>query len=50
MDFVDRSLASIDPVKPPSIQFSAFKLVEEVKGLDELTTKLQSVNEFAVKI
>lgn len=37
------------PVKPPSIESTPFKLVEEVKDLKELAAKLRSVNEFAVK-
>ena len=50
MDFVDKDLADIEHVKPPSIESTAFKLVEEVKDLKELAAKLRSVNEFAVKI
>ncbi|KAJ8441086.1 hypothetical protein Cgig2_000347 [Carnegiea gigantea] len=47
-DFVDRNVASLKPVKPPPLENTPFKLVEEVKDLKELATKLHSVNEFAV--
>ncbi|XVF52284.1 hypothetical protein PTKIN_Ptkin05aG0006800 [Pterospermum kingtungense] len=50
MDFVDKVIACVVPVKPSLIEFSAFKLVKEDKDLEDLTTKLQSVNEFAVHL
>ncbi|XP_022742692.1 protein RRP6-like 2 [Durio zibethinus] len=50
MDFVDKDMAGIEPVKPPSIESTPFKLVEEVKDLKELAAKLRSVNEFAVDL
>ncbi|XWS57890.1 hypothetical protein CRYUN_Cryun09bG0212100 [Craigia yunnanensis] len=50
MDFVDKDIADIEPVKPPSIESTPFKLVEEVKDLKELAAKLRSVNEFAVDL
>ena len=50
MDFVDKDIADTEPVKPPSIESTPFKLVEEVKDLKELAAKLRSVDEFAVKI
>lgn len=49
MNFVDTNLGDVVPVKPPSIESTPFKLVEEVKDLKELAAKLRSVNEFAVK-
>lgn len=49
MDFVDKVIEDAEPVKPPSIEQTPFKLVEEVKDLKELAAKLKSVNEFAVK-
>ena len=49
MDFVDKDIGNVDPVKPPSIESTPFKLVEEVKDLKEMAAKLRGVNEFAVK-
>lgn len=49
LDFVDTNLEDVVPVKPPSIESTPFKLVQEVKDLKELVAKLRSVNEFAVK-
>ncbi|KAK7336288.1 hypothetical protein VNO77_16824 [Canavalia gladiata] len=51
LGFVDKeNLENLVPVKPPSIECTPFKLVEEVKGLKELAAKLSSVNEFAVDL
>ncbi|KAK6243542.1 hypothetical protein QUC31_009951 [Theobroma cacao] len=50
MDFVDTDIANIEPINPPSIESTPFKLVEEVKDLKELVAKLRSVNEFAVDL
>ncbi|KAK7396130.1 hypothetical protein VNO78_16920 [Psophocarpus tetragonolobus] len=51
LDFVDKeNLENIVPVKPPAIEFTPFKLVEEVKGLKEVAAKLSTVNEFAVDL
>ncbi|GMI65046.1 RRP6-like 2 [Hibiscus trionum] len=50
MDFVDKDIADIEPVKPPSIESTTFKLVEEVKDLKDLAAKLRSVEEFAVDL
>ncbi|XP_021281829.1 protein RRP6-like 2 [Herrania umbratica] len=50
MDFVDKDIANIEPINPPSIESTPFKLVEEVKDLKELVAKLRSVNEFAVDL
>ncbi|KAK8620335.1 hypothetical protein V6N13_066814 [Hibiscus sabdariffa] len=47
MDFVDKDVADIEPIKPPSIEYTPFKLVEKVKDLKELAAKLRSVDEFA---
>ncbi|XP_055807561.1 protein RRP6-like 2 [Solanum dulcamara] len=40
----------IDPVKPPPLEITPFKLVEEVKDLKMLANKLRSVDEFAVDL
>lgn len=50
LDFIDRNVADIEPVKPPPIELTPFKLVEEVKDLKELAAKLRSVVEFAVDL
>ncbi|KAJ1393279.1 Ribonuclease H-like superfamily [Sesbania bispinosa] len=50
LDFVDKDLGDVVPEKPPSIESTPFKLVEEVKDLKELAAKLRSVNEFAVDL
>lgn len=47
-EFVDKKIIDIVPAKPPPVESSPYKLVEEVKDLKELAAKLKSVNEFAV--
>ncbi|KAF5185827.1 Rrp6-like [Thalictrum thalictroides] len=49
-DFIDQNVGSIEPVKPPPIENTPFKLVEDVKELKQLAAKLHSVNEFAVDL
>ncbi|KAJ0016846.1 hypothetical protein Pint_10148 [Pistacia integerrima] len=49
LDFLDKDIGDVEPVKPTSIEEAPFKPVEEVKGLENLAAKLQSVNEFAVQ-
>ncbi|KAL2900845.1 Protein RRP6-like 2 [Bienertia sinuspersici] len=49
-DFVDCNIGSLEPMKPPPLESTPFKMVEEVKDLKELAAKLQSVNEFAVDL
>ena len=46
---MDRNVTSLKPMKPPPLENTPFKLIEEVKDLKELATKLRSVNEFAVR-
>lgn len=48
MDFVDENLSEIIRVKPLPLEETPFKLVEEVKDLEDLAATLQSVEEFAV--
>ena len=48
LDFVDDDIVDIGSLKPPSVESTAFKLIEEVKDLKELAAKLRRVNEFAV--
>lgn len=49
MDFVDTNVGHVEPVKPPPLESTPFKLVQEVKDLKELAAKLRGVTEFAVK-
>lgn len=46
-DFVE-SAGIIEPVKPPPLEITPFKFVEEVKDLKQLAAKLRAVDEFAV--
>ncbi|MED6145326.1 hypothetical protein PIB30_024079 [Stylosanthes scabra] len=50
LDFVDKDLSNLVPVKPSSLDSTPFKLVDDVKGLKELAAKLRSVDEFAVDL
>ena len=50
MDFVDANISDIEPIKPPPVECTLYKLVEEVKDLKELPVKLHGVNEFAVDL
>ncbi|XP_031273512.1 protein RRP6-like 1 [Pistacia vera] len=47
LQFVDKDIGDVKPVKPTSLEETPVKLVEEVKDLKELAAKLWSVNEFA---
>nr|GME08732.1 protein RRP6-like 2 [Ipomoea batatas] len=49
LDFVDGA-GTIDPIEPPPIESTPFKLVEQVKDLKELAAKLRKVDEFAVDL
>lgn len=48
MDFVDKNIGHVELVKPPPIESTPFKLVQEVMDLKELAAKLRGVTEFAV--
>ncbi|XP_031094012.1 protein RRP6-like 2 [Ipomoea triloba] len=50
LDFLDTAVAASDPVKPPSLDHTPFKLVEKLNDLKELVLKLQGVDEFAVDL
>ncbi|XP_057506695.1 protein RRP6-like 2 [Actinidia eriantha] len=50
LDFVDKNVEHVELVKPPPIESTPFKLVEEVKDLKELAAKLRGLNEFAVDL
>lgn len=50
LDFVDKDIRHIEPVKPPSLESTSFNLVEEVKDLKKLAAKLRGVHEFAVDL
>ncbi|KAJ7971932.1 Protein RRP6-like 2 [Quillaja saponaria] len=49
-DFVDKDLGDLQPVKPPPMDCTPFKLVADVKDLKQLAAKLRGVNEFAVDL
>ncbi|CAN1246114.1 Protein RRP6-like 2 [Linum grandiflorum] len=50
LDFVDKDAGDIEPVVPPAVESTPFKLVEDVKDLKEMAAKLRAVNEFAVDL
>ncbi|XP_030452947.2 protein RRP6-like 2 isoform X1 [Syzygium oleosum] len=50
LDFIDKPVASKEPVKPLSMESTPFKLVEEVRDLKEMAAKLRGVDEFAVDL
>ncbi|KAF3326698.1 exosome component 10-like protein [Carex littledalei] len=50
VDFVDRKGGIREPMKPLSLGETPFKLVEELKDLREMCTKLKSATEFAVDL
>ncbi|KAJ0469979.1 putative ribonuclease D [Helianthus annuus] len=49
-DFIDKTVSDVEPVKPPPVESSSFKLVQDVKDLKELAAKLRDANEFAVDL
>ncbi|CAL9224785.1 unnamed protein product [Arabidopsis halleri] len=50
LDFVDKDLNEMEPVKPQPLEETPFKFVQEVKDLKELVAKLRGVEEFAVDL
>ncbi|KAK6942465.1 Exosome-associated factor Rrp6, N-terminal [Dillenia turbinata] len=50
LDFVDKDVEDLEPVAPPPMESTPFKLVEEVRDLKDLAAKLRGVNEFAVDL
>ncbi|RYR53851.1 hypothetical protein Ahy_A06g029095 isoform A [Arachis hypogaea] len=50
LEFVDKNLEGLVPMKPPAMECTPFKLVEDVKGLKELAAKLRAADEFAVDL
>jgi exosome complex exonuclease RRP6 len=50
LDFVDKDVNEMEPVKPLPLEQTPFKFVQEVKDLKELVAKLRSVEEFAVDL
>ncbi|KAL6649251.1 hypothetical protein ACP70R_013475 [Stipagrostis hirtigluma subsp. patula] len=48
--FVDRNVPESEPVKPADLKDTPFTLIEDQKGLLELSKKLKSVTEFAVDL
>ncbi|XP_023643593.1 protein RRP6-like 1 isoform X1 [Capsella rubella] len=50
MDFVDKDISEMKPVKYLPLDETPLTIVEEVKDLEELAATLQSVDEFAVDL
>ncbi|KAL3534826.1 hypothetical protein ACH5RR_003287 [Cinchona calisaya] len=50
LDFVDKSISKITPVKPHPLESTPFMLVEDVKDLKQLASKLKIADEFAVDL
>lgn len=50
MDFVDKNVSTVEPVKPLPVDFTTYTLVESVDDLKELAAKLRCVDEFAVDL
>ncbi|XP_076892234.1 protein RRP6-like 2 [Bidens hawaiensis] len=50
MDFIDKTVSDVEPVKPTPVESTPFKLIEDVKDLKELAAKLRDANEFAVDL
>ncbi|KAF5799366.1 putative polyribonucleotide nucleotidyltransferase [Helianthus annuus] len=50
MDFIDKTVSDVEPVKPPPVETTPFKLVQDVKDLKELATKLRDTDEFSVAL
>ena len=48
MDFIDKTISDVEPVRPPPVESSSFKHVQDVKSLKELAAKLRDADEFAV--
>ncbi|KAI9093649.1 hypothetical protein K1719_027098 [Acacia pycnantha] len=49
-DFFRKDCRDIEPMKPPSMDCTPFKIVEELEDLKELASKLVAVQEFAVDL
>ncbi|RID62307.1 hypothetical protein BRARA_E01390 [Brassica rapa] len=50
IDFVGNSVSEMEPVKPLPLEETPFKLVQDVKDLKDLVSKLRTVEEFAVDL
>ncbi|KZV15181.1 hypothetical protein F511_33667 [Dorcoceras hygrometricum] len=50
LDFVDKEDSIVEPIKPPPIELTPFKLVEDVNELKRLASKLADLEEFAVDL
>lgn len=48
MDFVDKNVSTVEPVKPFPVDFTTYTLVENLDDLKELAAKLRCADEFAV--
>ncbi|KAL5708750.1 Protein RRP6-like 2 [Ranunculus cassubicifolius] len=50
LEFIDKDVGCIEPVKPLPLEKTPFKIVEDVKELKLLAEKLKLVDEFAVDL
>ncbi|KAL7614831.1 protein RRP6-like 2 [Lactuca sativa] len=50
MDFIDKTVSDVEPVKPPPVESTSFKIIQEVKDLKQLAATLREVDEFAVDL
>ncbi|KAL4576823.1 hypothetical protein LXL04_012923 [Taraxacum kok-saghyz] len=50
MDFIDKTVSDEEPVKPPPVESTSFKMIQEVKDLKKLAAALREADEFAVDL
>ncbi|KAL1821165.1 hypothetical protein ACET3Z_016034 [Daucus carota] len=50
LDFVDKNVSTVEPVKPFPVDFTTYTLVENLDDLKELAAKLRCADEFAVDL
>ncbi|KAK1404600.1 3'-5' exonuclease domain-containing family protein [Heracleum sosnowskyi] len=50
MDFVDKNVSTVEPVKPLPVDFTTYTFVDSVDDLKELAAKLRCADEFAVDL
>nr|XP_043632730.1 protein RRP6-like 2 [Erigeron canadensis] len=50
MNFIDKTVSDVEPVKPAPVESTSFKHVKDLKDLKELAAKLHDASEFAVDL
>lgn len=50
MDFIDKTISDVEPVKPPPVESTSFKIIQEVNDLKKLAATLREADEFAVDL